>query len=61
MLISYDKAEAPAGNYVADVSKTYQQNGGMPLTFDMYTKGTVPMYGPSSPNSLANNPFIYPS
>ncbi len=61
MLVSYDKAEAPAGSYVADVSRTYQQNGGMPLKFDMYKNGTVPMYGPSAPRSLANNPFIYAS
>jgi hypothetical protein len=61
MLVSYDKAEAPAGSYVADISKTYQQNGGMPLKFDMYQNGTVPMYGPSSPRGLANNPFIYAS
>jgi len=61
MLVSYDKAEAPAGSYVADISRTYQQNGGMPLTFDMFKNGTVPMYGPSSPRGLATNPYLYAS
>ena len=55
----YDKAEAPAGSYVADISRTYQQNGGMPLKFEMYQNGTVPMYGPSSPRGLANNPYLF--
>jgi hypothetical protein len=59
MLVSYDKAEAPAASYVADVSRSYQNNGGTPLTFDMYTKQTMPMYGPASPRALAANPYLY--
>ena len=61
MLVSYDKAEAPAASYIADVSRSYQNNGGTPLTFDMYTKQTMPMYGPSSPRGLAANPYLYAS
>jgi hypothetical protein len=61
MLVSYDKAEAPAASYVADVSRSYQNNGGAPLTFDMYTRQTMPMYGPASPRGLAANPYLYAS
>ena len=44
--VSYDKAEGPAGNYVSDMSRIYEANGGRPLTFNMYTNNQVPVYGP---------------
>ena len=54
----YDKDIGNARNYVSDISQSYQQNTGQPLTFNMFTQNSTPLYGPSSPQNLVRNPFL---
>ena len=57
-VVAYDKSIGNAQNYINDISQTYQQNTGQPLTFNMFTQNSTPLYGPSSPQNLARNPFL---